>query len=155
MSELTHVRINVPQVVHETIDGEVVIVNFGNGNYYSLVDAGGVVWQSIEGGLGIAGITDELLQRYHADRSVVERGVRDLIAELIMEEIVLPADGDATQSPNPAAAMQPNPPEPQKDFTPPVLQRYTDMEGLLLIDPIHEVDDSGWPNRKPDVTEPA
>lgn len=153
MSELTHVRINAPQIVHETIDGEVVIVNFGNGTYYSLVDTGGVVWQSIEAGLGIEGITDELLRRYSADRSEVERGVRELIAEMIKEEIVLPGGADAAASANPSAPLQSDPSERRTDFAQPVLQRYTDMEGLLLIDPIHEVADSGWPNRKPDLSE--
>ena len=30
-------RINTPKIVHETIDGETVILNLDNGNYYSLV----------------------------------------------------------------------------------------------------------------------
>ena len=29
----------------------------------------------------------------------------------------------------------------------PQLSSYTDMQELLLLDPIHEVDESGWPNR--------
>jgi hypothetical protein len=30
-------------------------------------------------------------------------------------------------------------------FVAPVLDKYTDMQELLLLDPIHEVDASGWP----------
>jgi hypothetical protein len=26
-----------------------------------------------------------------------------------------------------------------------MLQKFTDMQDLLLLDPIHEVDESGWP----------
>ena len=37
----------------------------------------------------------------------------------------------------------------QDDFTNPVLEKFTDMAELLLLDPIHEVDDSGWPNKPP------
>ena len=33
----------------------------------------------------------------------------------------------------------------------PVLQKYTDMEDLLLLDPIHDVDEAGWPARKQPV----
>jgi hypothetical protein len=33
-------------------------------------------------------------------------------------------------------------------FQPPTLRKYTDMQDLLLIDPIHEVDDLGWPGVK-------
>jgi hypothetical protein len=28
------------------------------------------------------------------------------------------------------------------------LQKFTDMQELLLLDPIHEVDERGWPHRK-------
>jgi hypothetical protein len=37
-----------------------------------------------------------------------------------------------------------------KIFSVPLLQKYTDMEEMLLLDPIHEVDEQGWPSsRKP------
>lgn len=38
-------------------------------------------------------------------------------------------------------------------FEVPVLHKYTDMEDLLLLDPIHEVDDEGWPVAKPGILE--
>ena len=31
------------------------------------------------------------------------------------------------------------------EFTPSKLNRYADMQDLLLLDPIHEVDEEGWP----------
>jgi hypothetical protein len=27
--------------------------------------------------------------------------------------------------------------------------KYSDMEDLIMLDPIHEVDESGWPHPKP------
>jgi hypothetical protein len=35
------------------------------------------------------------------------------------------------------------------EFVTPCLQKYTDMEELLLIDPIHEIDEVGWPSARP------
>ncbi len=35
-------------------------------------------------------------------------------------------------------------------FVTPELTRYTDIEDMLILDPIHEVDASGWPHRAPD-----
>jgi hypothetical protein len=29
-----------------------------------------------------------------------------------------------------------------------LFEKYTDMESLLLADPIHEVDEQGWPKLK-------
>ena len=45
-------------------------------------------------------------------------------------------------------------PEPAADhrghWEPPMLSVYEDMKDLLLLDPIHDVDEQGWPARKPD-----
>ena len=35
--------------------------------------------------------------------------------------------------------------EPQP-FSMPILHKYTDLEALLLIDPVHDVTTQGWPN---------
>ena len=37
---------------------------------------------------------------------------------------------------------------PSIEFQLPKLNIYTDMEALLLADPIHEVESDGWPNIK-------
>jgi hypothetical protein len=34
-------------------------------------------------------------------------------------------------------------------YTKPVLNKYTDMQQLLLADPLHEVQEAGWPHTKP------
>ena len=31
-------------------------------------------------------------------------------------------------------------------FVPPTLEKYTDMQDLVLLDPVHEVDERGWPH---------
>ena len=30
-----------------------------------------------------------------------------------------------------------------------MLEKYTDMKDLVLIDPVHQVDSAGWPERQP------
>jgi hypothetical protein len=30
-----------------------------------------------------------------------------------------------------------------------VLHKFTDMQDLLLVDPVHDVGDAGWPHRPP------
>jgi hypothetical protein len=37
-------------------------------------------------------------------------------------------------------------------FPAPVLNKFTDMQMLLLIDPIHDVSQKGWPQLKPTET---
>jgi len=33
-------------------------------------------------------------------------------------------------------------------FDAPVLHSYTDMQDVLLLDPIHDVDETGWPSSR-------
>ena len=33
----------------------------------------------------------------------------------------------------------------EKDYTAPKLATYSDLQDLLLLDPIHDVDETGWP----------
>ena len=32
-------------------------------------------------------------------------------------------------------------------YAPAVVERHGDMNDLLLVDPLHDVDDTGWPRR--------
>ena len=31
-------------------------------------------------------------------------------------------------------------------YVPPVLEKFTDMQDLILLDPVHEVSERGWPH---------
>jgi len=48
------IKINEPNIVHENIDGETVILNLDSGNYYSIVDVGADIWNYIEKGAPIS-----------------------------------------------------------------------------------------------------
>jgi hypothetical protein len=54
-------RINTPGVIHETIDEEVVIIEFESGNYYSLDKAGAAIWGFIAGGATVGGIVEGIV----------------------------------------------------------------------------------------------
>ena len=44
----THVTVN-PQVLHESIDGEVIAIDLATGNYYSLRGSGADIWRIADG----------------------------------------------------------------------------------------------------------
>jgi hypothetical protein len=136
------VTIDSPQIVHEAIDGEVVIVNFKNGRYYSLENVGAVVWDCLARGMTLPAIVAHLEARYEGDGAAITEGVNTFVTVLLKEGIVVPAD-DAG-----APADSPHPPAPKNGasdrpaFQPPAVTCYNDMEGLLLIDPVN---DAGGP----------
>ena len=64
MNTSVYFNLGGPEIVHETIDGETVIVNLENGNYYSLRNVGVDVWNMIESSATLEDITNALTLRY-------------------------------------------------------------------------------------------
>jgi hypothetical protein len=149
MTSLRRFRPNEPRVVHETIDGEVVLIDFDTGNYYSLDGVGAHIWSMIEGSATVAGIAEALADRYEAQPADIETAVGDLIAQLQAEGLIVPdADQGALEgAPSGEPAAQPR----GAALEAPVLHKYTDMQALLLLEPIHEVCEVGWPSVRPDA----
>jgi len=141
---MRYYRVNRPDVVMESFEGELVLVQMKSGNYYSLQGSAPLIWDLIERGRSVEDTGDYLAARHQGTEEEIRRSVYSLVEELVAESLIVPAtNGSAPASMDPAGDMQPGTP-----FVPPVLERYTDMQELLLLDPIHDVDQTGWPRRK-------
>lgn len=147
-------RVNTPDVIQETLDGEAVIVNLLSGSYYSLDETGSTVLMLVESGARADEIVAGVSARYQGETRVIAQAVEGLLRELRDENLIIPrADGDPagdSGAPVPAANGS-SAPETRPVFQTPVFRKYTDMQQLLLMDPIHEVDASGWPNSRIDI----
>jgi hypothetical protein len=137
----SHFRIASPKIISDVIDGEAILVNLASGDYYSLDPVGRDIWELMLAGLSAEAIADELARRYSGDSGEIRGSVGQFFHRLEAESLVVPGcDGVATGT-EPAAHRADRP-----AFSPPALVKYTDMEDLLTLDPVHEVDDLGWPN---------
>ncbi len=160
-----HLRINAPHVVHETIDGETILIHLGTGAYYSLEGVGAHVWGLAAAGCEESEVLADIQARYDADPQMVVEAVGALLRRLLEEELLAQAEmitsddgaGGApmggqphetvsageTRQPAGSAALLP------AEFVAPVLNKYTDMQEFMLIDPIHDVEEeAGWPHVK-------
>ena len=87
--------VNSPNVVSETIDGEVIIINLDNGAYYSLRMTGAEIWACIEESASAEKITTELCRRYGPDTVDIRQTTNDFLGELLSEQLVRGAtDGE-------------------------------------------------------------
>jgi hypothetical protein len=136
-------RINSPQVITETIDGEAIMINLSTGNYYSVAGSGAEVCGFLEHGADVEAILETLSRGYDASRETIAKAVRDLVADLEREGLIVPLDGD---SPPLVAAAENG---ARRPFETPRLEKYTDMQDLVHHDPVHEVDERGWPHVQP------
>lgn len=142
-------RVNSPHVIHETIDGEVIVINLASGNYYSVKGAGADVWDVIHASPGAdkSSIAAAVAGRFGRASEDVEREITAFLEQLEQEELVAVGENGSVASIAPASGSG----NGAKTFEPPSLEKYTDMQDLVLLDPVHEVDGAGWPHPKPDV----
>jgi Coenzyme PQQ synthesis protein D (PqqD) len=143
---LNRFRINESGVVHETIDGEAVIINLETGSYYSLQSTAVDVWAELGVPISVDDLVAALGGRYTADPADLTLDVQRFLAELQQEDLIV-RDASPNGTTTPA---RPDRHQPKAPFEPFRLQKFTDMTHLLLLDPIHDVDEEiGWPRRKP------
>ena len=141
MDKNTCFRVNAPDVVSETIDGESVIINLYKGLYYNLNPSGSILWNLLTAGHSLESILSTLKIAYPTLSEADEANIFNLAEQLLQESLIIAAEASALEAvPTIAAASS---------FEQPVLYKYADMQDLLALDPIHDVDESGWPNQQP------
>ena len=155
-AEEARFKINQPQVVHEVIDDEALVIHLEKGYYYSLNKAATVLWTQIARDASLGEIVNYLTSRYDAGREALEKPAADFIRQLVEEGLVQASttpDGVAAPSHDGAAKTAENiaangAAHARIPFTEPSLQKFMDMKDFLLVDPIHGVDEMGWPHTK-------
>jgi len=149
MTNASRFRINQPHVVYESFADEMVLINLASGNYYSADRTGKTVIQMLVDRGSPGEIAAALATRYDKRLFEIEPPVSTFIAALQAEGLIVPAP--AGDSPIASGSVPPElPGGAAGDFIPPHLQCFSDMQDLLLLDPIHQVDESGWPVAKAD-----
>jgi hypothetical protein len=132
-------KINQPKISHQCIDGEVVVINLENGSYYSLLDLPARLWELIDAGWSRTELMELVAQTYAGQET--GESTAAFLDELVKERLVSDAPG-AAKRPVDVALPQ--------SFVAPRLETFTDLQELLLLDPIHEVDAAGWPHKPAD-----
>jgi hypothetical protein len=129
------------KIVHERFDDEVVVINLENGCYYSLTGSGPAIWDVLGEPVSGDEIVDSLAGAPGDRADGIARAVEAFLEELAQEGLV---ESEPAGEPHGAVTRR----QPSTELLPPVLRKYTDQRELLLLDPIHEVGDLGWPEKK-------
>lgn len=142
MSTLSYYHINEKKIAHEVIDGEAVIIHFDSGNYYSLNATGAKIWEWIVARATHPQIIAAFGQLTAENLAALETFINTLVTEGLVE----PRAAESTPSTGiPASGSEP--------FAVPVVEKFNDMQQLLMADPIHEVEETGWPRTQSGATE--
>ena len=135
-------RTDIPETASELFDGELVIADYGSGLYYAVSVTGSLIWQGLRHGLADHEVVRWLAGHFTSDSTVLPGVVATFISQLLDHRLLI-----AVPSAPPGPAL---PVLASESFAMPSLERFEDLQELLLLDPVHDVDETGWPRRASD-----
>lgn len=138
-------RINRPKVSHEHIEGETMVINFDTGAYYNLRASALTVWDQLVTGATLDDLVTTVSRAYQGNEAEIRTTVSAFLEELLREDLVV-QQTESAAPPRPAGTVPV--PAVAVPFTPPELEKYTDMQDFLLADPVHDTDEAGFPKPK-------
>ena len=131
-------------VTHERLDDEVIAINLESGFYYALVGVAADVWSAFDPAGTVAGAVAMLANRYDVSPEQLRSDVEAFAHQL--EGVGLLT---AVEAPEVQAGVLPEVSRGAR-WAAPQLEEYRDMADLVLLDPIHQVDEKGWPHPLPE-----
>ncbi|MBN1471160.1 MAG: PqqD family protein [Syntrophaceae bacterium] len=134
-------EVNAPAVISEPMQEEMVVINLENGCYYSLNKMAAIFWHQLEQGCSVKHIASQISQIYGSKENLVLSDFTSFVNLLIEEGLIRERDigqGNVLS----LKKMQ------GEFYGAPSFEKYSDMQEMLLLDPIHEVSEDGWPHQK-------
>ncbi len=124
--------IHASEVAAKIIDGEVILIRLSDGMYYSMDGTAASIWEAIQRKGSFGECVENLTTRYDVAAEQAETDVRKLLNELVDDALIIPCpEQDEGQSAIDRIAND----HAREAYAPPVLNRYSDMNDLLALDP--------------------
>ncbi len=139
-------RLNTPHVVAEAIEGpdaregEAIVVNLESGTYFSLTGDSILLWNAILAGASADELAGAVAERTGESVDRIAETLHRFITSL-REQGLIVERSDETGVPSRIDLSHGG-----AGLLEPGLSSYTDMQDLILLDPVHEVDERGWPH---------
>jgi len=133
--------INTPTVISEPMDGELVVINLDNGCYYSLNKTATRFWNQMEQGCSVNQAARQMARLYGNDETIVLADFTGFVQRLMEEQLIRVGEGGHE---NGLLLKE----EQGETYLKPSFEKYSDMQAMLLLDPIHEVSEVGWPHQE-------
>lgn len=131
---LVQFSITNEKIVHETVAQETLVIDLGTGTYYSFNETASYIWQELVSGQTLQTIIETLSASFPDQTSGIRADLHSFTTSLTEAGLLCECSESI----------------PKKDIEPlsidsyrsPTYEVHTDMEALLLADPIHEFQDS-------------
>jgi hypothetical protein len=139
MTPETFYIIDTSKIVFEKFEDETVLINLSNGNYFGIRNVGMDVLKLLEKGISKVQLLGILTNSYKKDQNEIDADIQTFLELLLTEGIIQISAVGLTEFPFI---------EEKGGYSKPILDKYSDMQDLILLDPVHDVSSKGWPNVK-------
>lgn len=129
--------IDTSKVVFEKFEDETVLINLTSGNYYGTMNVGKAILTFLENGISFQNLLNIISTSYGKEIAEIEVDIQDFLTTLVNEGLVQITDLGS----NEFSAL-----ENCNEYEKPLIEKYSDMQDLILLDPVHDVNSKGWPN---------
>lgn len=133
-----------PWITHERLDDEVMAIDLETGAYFALDDTAADAWTLVTGGGTLDEMAATLATRYDVTAEATRADLERFVADLERERLLVRVDpSDAAADIHDGGTLPPlTTPRP---YVAPTVNKFDDLDELLRLDPVHEVDEVGWP----------
>lgn len=118
-------------------ENEAVAVNLDTGKYYSMRQLSALLWEALLSQCSIESIAEKISMHYAVDLKKIECDINNFIEILVKENLLKttenPSDSNLTRF------------SFSGEYQAPTVEIFSDMQEILLLDPVHDVDTAGWP----------
>lgn len=130
-------KLNEEKMFHDVADDVAVVINLTTGVYFGFNAFGTAVLNSLLDGAGAEQIA-AAARKFDGCPENIDTLVSDFIDTLVEKEVLIKADDSFRDAEIGKDAVK-------EGFTPEV-EEFSEVQDLILADPIHEVDEQqGWP----------
>ncbi len=138
-------QVQTDHVMAEVLEGEAVIIDMASGRYHAASGVGATIWEAVTAGQPFDGILTDVRRRHSEVPADAAGHVERFLTELVDAGLVTVSEVENAAAPRGATGTAPTP------WKPPSLETHNDLQDLLLLDPVHEVTEAGWPHAAPEA----
>lgn len=115
----------VEHAAGKVMDGELVVISFHSGLYFSSIGVGTAIWQLMEAGHSLGAIAATISRDMHAPLETVEADVAGFLDQLLTAGLI-----EAAERPASTLAL-----DYSGTYAPPTLTVFDDLEKSFALDP--------------------
>jgi hypothetical protein len=133
------VVVNTPSVASERVDGEVIVISNESGKYYSLGHTASDIWFLIQNSVSASLWLKILAGNYEGIPDYVDNEIEIFLNLMVEEKLIRRSNSSSLET-----VVLPQDIVHRK-WTAPEMLIFEDLKDLLLVDPIHDSSEEGWP----------